>query len=136
MKLKRVGQVVLAVGLAAALGLPGLGVSSTGSDQKTVEGILVDIDCYLADPDHNKGSDHGQVKQCGILCAKMGKPVGLLTAKGKFYVLVVASRRLAYHMGQTLRVTGTLREGLLLLPAKLELKKGETWEEIKLGSLI
>jgi len=135
MKLKRVGQLALTVGLAATLGLPGLGVSSTGSDQKTVEGVLVDTDCYLTDPDHNKGSDHGHVKRCGVLCAKMGKPVGLLTAKGKFYVLVVASSRLADYIGQTLRATGTIRDGVLLLPTKLEFKEGETWKEIRLGSM-
>jgi len=136
MELKRVRQVALAVALAATLGLPGWGVPSTGSDKKTVEGILIDTDCYFADPDHNKGSDHGHVKRCGTLCAKMGKPVGLLTARGKFYVLVVASLRLADHIGETLRFTGTIRDGLLIFPARLELKKGESWEEIKFGSMM
>ena len=63
------------------------------------------------------------------------KPVGLLTAQGKFYVLVVASSRLADYIGQTFRTPGTIRDGVLLLPAKLEFKEGETWKEISLGSM-
>ena len=113
-----------------------IGVGSAENDEKTIEGILIDTDCYFADPDHNKGSDHGHLRRCGTLCARMGKPVGLLTGEGKFYVLVVSAPRLADHIGQTLRVTGTLREGSLFLPTKLELKKEETWEEIKLGSMM
>lgn len=112
-----------------------LDVATAGSDDKKIEGTLIDTDCYLANPGQNKGNTHSSVKTCGTLCARMGKPVGLVTAEGKFYVLVVASPRLADHMGRTLRVTGTLQQGLLLLPAKLEVKKGESWEEIWLGSL-
>ncbi len=113
----------------------GIGVSSASDDEKTIEGILVDTDCYFASPALHTGNDHGQMKRCGSLCAKMGKPVGLLTAEGKFSVLVVASSRLADYIGQTLRATGTIRDGVLLLPTKLEFKEGETWKEIRLGSM-
>ncbi len=113
----------------------GIGVSLASDGEKTIEGILVDTDCYFASPALHKGNDHGQVKRCGTLCAKMGKPVGLLTAEGKFSLLVVASSRLADHIGQTLRATGTIRNRVLLLPTKLEFKEGETWKEIRLGSM-
>lgn len=130
--MKRIAISVLLIALAL-----GFGTAVTGSAQgkdKSIEGTLVDNKCYFADP-ANKGNDHGPMKACGTACAKSGLPVGLLTADGKHLALVVAAPLVAEHIGQTVRATGTERGGSFV-PAKLEVKKGSSWQEIKLSSMM
>jgi len=50
--------------------------------QVTVTGEVLDMACYVA---HGaQGPDHAA---CAKRCAKMGQPLGLLTAEGKVYLL-------------------------------------------------
>ncbi|GIW40038.1 MAG: hypothetical protein KatS3mg076_0615 [Candidatus Binatia bacterium] len=49
----------------------------------TVEGEIVDLACYLG---HGKrGAGHAS---CAKMCAKGGKPIGLLTENGELYLLI------------------------------------------------
>jgi hypothetical protein len=84
-------------------------------------GSLVDASCYLTD-NTQTGNDHMDMKKCGTACLKMGRPAGIVTPDRKFFVLLVASPDIADFVGQTVRVTGKLRNGSILVD-KLEVKK-------------
>ena len=69
-----------------------LGLVVTGQ-QVTVEGELVSAKCYLrADL---TGNDHLGMEGCGTACVRSGNPVGLLTAEGTYYTLVVPALEIA-----------------------------------------
>ena len=127
---KRIATLILVLALAVGVGAR----PASGAEQKarTIEGTLVDTKCYFADP-ANKGNDHGPMKACGTACAKSGLPVGILTADGKHYGLVVPSPSVADYVGQTVRASGSVREGSLV-PTKLEVKTATGWQEVKLGA--
>ena len=115
---------VLAMGVSLAV------ASSQKGEARTVEGTLVDTKCYLSFG--AKTNDHGSMPGCGTACAKGGNPVGVLTAEGNYITLGVAAPAVAEYVGQTVRATGEAKEGVLLAK-KFEVKKGNTWQEIKLG---
>ncbi len=117
---------VLAAGVSAAL-------AGGEGEGKTIEGTLVDAKCYLRMG--ATGNDHMEMKGCGTMCAKRGQPVGLLTAEGKYYPLIVAAPQVAEHVGETLRASGTLKSGSLILD-KLEMKEGDSWKEVKIGTMM
>ncbi len=100
----------------------------------TVEGTLVDSKCYLMD-NSLTGNDHGQVKQCGTLCLKGGTPAALLTKDKKFHAILAPSLVLAPHVGQTVRVSGTLHNGAIAAQ-KVEVNQNGKWEEVKLGAMM
>ncbi|MFQ5962733.1 MAG: hypothetical protein ACE5KZ_00435 [Candidatus Scalinduaceae bacterium] len=105
---------------------------------KTFSGILVDTKCYAMN-NENVTNDHGKMKGCAAMCAKMGIPVGLLIdgkKNGKVYVLAVPAPKLADHMGKWARVTGVekFKRGLVL--EKIEVKKGEIYEEVKIQTMM
>lgn len=117
---------VLAAGVSTAL-------AGGEGEGKTIEGTLVDAKCYLRMG--ATGDDHMGMKGCGTMCAKKGQPVGLLTAEGKYYPLVVPAPQIAEHVGHMLRASGTVKSGSLL-PDKLEMKEGSSWKEIKIGTMM
>ncbi|MBI3669678.1 MAG: hypothetical protein HY237_07865 [Acidobacteria bacterium] len=100
----------------------------------TLEGTLVDSKCYLMD-NSLTGNDHGQVKQCGTLCLKGGSPAALLTKDKKFHAILAPSLVLAPHVGQTVRVSGTLHNGAVAAQ-KVEVNQNGKWEEVKLGAMM
>ncbi len=105
---------------------------------KTYSGILVDTKCYGMNND-NIANDHGKMKGCAVMCAKMGIPVGLLIdgkKGGKVYVLTIPAPSLADHMGKWARVTGVERFKRGLIPEKIEVKKGDTYEEVKIQTMM
>ncbi len=114
--------VVITVGLAAA------------EKVVTVEGTLVDSKCYLKD-NSLTGNDHGPVKECGTMCLKGGTPGALLTKDKKFHAILAPSLVLAPHVGQTVRVHGTLHNGAILAD-KVEVNQNGKWEEVKLGVMM
>ena len=97
-------------------------------------GSLVDASCYLTD-NSQSGNDHTDMKSCGTACLKMGRPAGIVTAEKRFFVLLVASPDIAEFVGQTIRVTGKLRNGSILVD-KLEVKKGTGWVTAKLSTMM
>ncbi len=97
-------------------------------------GSLVDASCYLTD-NTQSGNDHMDMKSCGTACLKMGKPAGIVTADKKFFVLLAPSPDIAEYVGQTIRVTGKLRNGSILVD-KLEVKKGTGWITAKISTMM
>ncbi len=113
---------VLVAGFSAAL-------AGGEGEGETLEGKLVSAKCYLRAG--LTDNDHAGMKGCGTACVQAGNPVGLLTADGKYYTLVVPAPQIAEHVGQTLRANGTIKFGSLV-PDKLEMKEGGSWKEVKI----
>jgi hypothetical protein len=78
-------------------------------EEVTVKGEVIDLWCYLEGGDH--GADH---KECAVMCAKAGNPIGILDAKGNVYVAMGIKEHqpgrnvLIDKMAETVTVTGTL----------------------------
>ena len=105
-----------------------LGSVLTGQ-QVTVEGELVSAKCYLREG--LTGNDHLGMEDCGTTCVRSGNPVGLLTAEGAYYTLVVPAPEITDHVGRTLRVRGTIKAGSVV-PDQLEMKEGDSWEAVEI----
>ncbi len=101
----------------------------------TIEGTLIDTKCYSMSTT-NKGNDHmtpeGTKPACAAACAKMGIPVGLLTAKGNVLVILAPAPAFKDHMAATARVTGTKAfGGAAIVPDKAEVKGADgNWTEV------
>ena len=105
-----------------------LGLVVTGQ-QVTVEGELVSAKCYLrADL---TGNDHLEMEGCGTACVRSGNPVGLLTAEGMHYTLVIPAPEIADYIGRTLRARGTIKAGSVV-PDQLEMQEGASWEAVEI----
>jgi hypothetical protein len=108
-------------------------LSVVAAQDRTVEGTLVDAKCYLGQGE--KGNDHGGMQGCGTMCLKGGSTAGVVTKTGSFHALVAPAPALAEYVGQTVRVSGTERNGALLAK-KVEVNKGGKWQEVKLGGMM
>ena len=83
---RMLGALVLMAGLVFALGVGAEDAKGAKAAPKsmTVKGELVDMGCYVG---HGaKGEKH---KDCATKCIAGGMPMGLLTDKGKLYLLTV-----------------------------------------------
>lgn len=118
---------LLLAALAASPALVG------AQNQITVEGTLVDSKCYLGMGE--KDEAHGQMAACGSMCLKGGQPAGLVTADDTFHVLVASSTALAPHVGHTVRVTGMVKNGALIV-SKAERSANGSYTEIELPSMM
>lgn len=108
--------------------------------QKEMEvyGTLIDTKCYGINHS-NLEDDHmtisGKMESCAKMCAKSGIPVGLLVdgkIDGKVYTLAVPAPALADYMGKAVRVTGIMSIPNSIVAKKIELMKGDKFEEISL----
>lgn len=112
-----------------------LAAGSVAAQQATtVEGTLVDAKCYLGD-NTLTGNDHGAMKGCGTMCLKGGSTAGILTKDKRFHALVAPAGPLADYVGRTVRINGTLHNGAIMAK-KVEVSKGGSWQEIKLGPMM
>ncbi len=105
---------------------------------KAFTGVLVDMKCYSMNND-NTSDDHQSMEKCATMCAKMGIPVGLLIdgkKGGKLYVLTLPAPALSDYMGQHVRVTGTKASKGVLIPDKIEIMKGDKYEEIDVTTMM
>jgi hypothetical protein len=99
--------------VAGAFLLLGLGTSVAIAEPQgetvKVKGEVIDLWCFLEGGDH--GVDH---KECAVMCAKAGNPIGLLTEKGEIYVMMGMKDHqpgreiLIDKMAETVTVEGTL----------------------------
>jgi len=116
----------LCVGLVVGALVLALSVSAFAATQ-TISGQLIDQSCYKMNS-ANTGVDHkmpsGDVKDCAITCAKMGRPVALLTADGKVYTVtgdLAANNnaKLVPHMSHKVELTGDVSEtgGTMMIAA-------------------
>ena len=119
--MKRMGACI--VGVVCLLGSVLMG------QQVTVEGELVSAKCYLREG--LTGNDHLGMEDCGTTCVRSGNPVGLLTAEGTYYTLVVPAPEIADHIGRRLRASGTINAGSLV-PDRLEMPEGDSWEDVEI----
>jgi len=85
---------------------------------ETVKGQIVDESCYKMDKS-NTGNDHmmpkGETKACAEACAKMGRPLALLTADGKVYEIAGGlaadkNAKLIPHISHTVEITGDVMD--------------------------
>lgn len=99
---------------ASVLALSGSAFAAT----QTISGQLIDQSCYRMNSS-NTGVDHkmpsGDVKDCATTCAKMGRPVALLTSDGKVYTVtgdLAANNnaKLVPHMSHKVELTGDVTE--------------------------
>jgi hypothetical protein len=86
---------------------------------ETVKGRIVDVSCYNMDKEHNAGKDHkmksGDTADCAAACAKMGRPMALLTDDGKVYELTGGlaadkNAKIVPHVSHVVEVTGEVTE--------------------------
>ncbi|PYU25836.1 MAG: hypothetical protein DMG32_11230 [Acidobacteria bacterium] len=103
--------------LTVAVFVLALGAVAFAATQ-TISGQLIDQTCYKMNSS-NSGVDHkmpsGDVKDCAITCAKMGRPLALLTADGKVYTVtgdLAANNnaKLVPHMSHKVELTGDVTE--------------------------
>jgi len=97
----------------------------------TITGTLVDLTCYA------KGgfltNDHGDMKNCGSMCAAGGLPVAVVDKDKKAHFLGVPSSGYAEYIGKEVRFTGMHgKHADVFLPEKLEVKEADKWVEKKL----
>jgi hypothetical protein len=127
--MKKYAAMAATLAIVAALSF----ASTIQAAPKTYEGTLVDSKCYLA---HGEmGNDHMGMKDCGTTCLRGGNPAGLVTSMKEFHTIVAPSIALAPYVGQTIRVTGEEKSGAIVAD-KVEVKKGDMWEEIKLSGMM
>lgn len=110
--MRRVCAGLTALTFVLALGAPAFAKS------ETVKGQIVDQSCYNREKT-NTGVDHkmprGDVKDCAIACAKMGRPMALLTSEGKVYELTGGlaaenNAKIVPHVAHTVEVTGEVTD--------------------------
>jgi hypothetical protein len=110
-----------ALAVVAALSAPALAKS------ETVKGQIVDVSCYTMNKANN-GVDHkmpkGDTKDCAIDCAKMGRPMAVLTAEGKVYQIAGGlaadkNAKIVAHVGHTVEITGDVmdHDGKMMITA-------------------
>lgn len=128
-------KVKSAVGSLLVLWMASYSPAILGADKAvSVEGTLVDSKCYLKD-NSLTGNDHGPMKQSGTMCLKAGTPAAVLTKDKKFHAIIAPSSALAEHVGEKVRVNGSLHNGSILAD-KIEVSKEGKWEEVKLGAMM
>jgi hypothetical protein len=104
-------------GLTVAVFVLALGGVAFAATQ-TISGQLIDQTCHKMNSS-NTGVDHkmpsGDVKDCAITCAKMGRAVALLTSDGKVYAVTGdlaanSNAKLVPHMSHKVELTGDVNE--------------------------
>lgn len=129
--MKRGISLLLVTALILTMSVAFAGEEKKATKETTITGELVDTKCCTGMD--KRGADH---ELCAVQCAKGGIPVGVLDEKsGKVYVLLTSSMGLADYMAKTVRVTGSVNDkytAQAIIPVKLEVKKGDKWEEVKL----
>ncbi|HTR47012.1 MAG TPA: hypothetical protein VMM16_06480 [Verrucomicrobiae bacterium] len=120
--------------LAVCAVLAGAAAAAGAERNQVWTGKLVDASCYATD-NTQSGNDHLDMRKCGTACLKMGKPAGIVTAEKKLLILLAPSPDIAEYVGQTIRVTGKLRNGSILVD-KLEVKQANGWVTAKLSTMM
>lgn len=113
--------------LLVVLGTLLLAGAMPANPEETVEGVLMDTQCYLKVGLQESLKD----KKCLTECARAGIPTAIVTSAGKVYVLVTPSARLADHMTKRARITGGLKGGMLV-PRTVEVQEGDIWTSVSL----
>ena len=99
----------------------------------TIEGTLVDSSCYLGM--NMTENDHGNMRACGTACLNMGQPAGIVTSDGTFHAIVAPATKLASHAGHTVRITGMLKEGVIMA-TKAEMNANGRYTEFDIKGMM
>ncbi len=105
------------------------GMDAPSGKKVTLSGTLVDVNCYLKDG--HTGDDHDSMKKCGRDCLNDGLPAGLLVGK-MLYVIIFPGPVFADCVGKTVEVSGTVKNGSMLLPEKAFVVEKDKKKPIKL----
>jgi hypothetical protein len=97
-------------------------------------GTLVDATCFFDNP-ADTGNVHEGMEKCGEACLRLGRPAGILTADKKFSILIAPSPDIAKYAGQTIRVTGQMKNGMIQV-TKFEVQQGKDWQEVRLSAIM
>ena len=119
-----------------ALLMVALSAASNLAADQTWTGSLIDARCYLKyGASMASGNNHMGTNDCGTVCLRLGQPAALLTPAKKVILLIVPSPAIADYVGQPIRVTGTLKDGAIIV-AKFEVKKGDGWKNVALPNMM
>lgn len=124
--------------LVAALTIMTVGVGPLAAQAPaTVEGQLVDGRCYLLNSKYAgaAANNHDAKKGCGQMCLDMGIPGAVLTKDGKYVPIIGASLSMSEFVGETIRVTGKMKDSAILAD-KVEVNKGGTWTAVKMATMM
>jgi hypothetical protein len=108
----------LFAGMTVAAFVVALGAPAFAKTE-TVKGRVIDESCYNMDKANNAGKDHkmknGDTADCAIACAKMGRPMAILTDDGKVYELTGGlaadkNAKIVPHVSHVVEVTGDVSE--------------------------
>jgi hypothetical protein len=123
------------LGLAAACLLAGrMAADARPPASQTWTGTLVDATCYF-DNSADTGNTHEGMEKCGEACLRLGRPAGILTADKKFTILIAPSPDIAKYAGDTIRVTGRMNAGMILVE-KFEVQQGAEWQTVRLSAIM
>ncbi len=81
--------------------MKGMDMASKGGQKVTLEGEVLDMDCFMNEGAH--GKDH---QSCAVHCLNMGAPVGLLTKDQKVYFLTANEDKGMFKYYQQVRKMG------------------------------
>ena len=100
-------------GFLAPLGILAQHSHTKKEKQVSLEGEIVDLQCFLVHPDYSTGESHAK---CAKVCINKGLPVGLLTEDENLYLLLGPGHdslkaQVADLAGKKVTVVGTLIEG-------------------------
>jgi|SRR5215831_4480672 len=125
------GYVLLA---AACLLLVGITADARPPTSETWTGTLVDATCYFENP-ADTGNIHEGMENCGMACLQLGRPAGIVMPDKKFAILIAPSPDIAKYAGDTIRVAGKMKNGMIQV-TKFEVKQGVDWQVVRLSSIM
>ncbi len=123
-------RVLNVLGLLVATALTAYSGEKGKMGSATITGTLVDAQCYIA-----KGltaNKHGDMDDCGTMCARAGIPVGVLAANNKLTFIAAPAPKFADAVGFKVKVTGMLKGGAIV-PETFKYEKGGKWVDIPIS---
>lgn len=108
----------------------------------TVEGVLVDVQCFAINKSKLKGdpqADRSLLSTCSPEAAKSGVPVVVwngLVSGGELITVSAPAYLLAEHLSLPVRVEGELIAPRIVKPEKLEVKTPEGWIEVRTRAML
>ena len=122
-----------------ALVLP---LSSLAGETITVEGVLVDVQCYVLNKSKLSGdmaADRRVLAACPAEPAKAGMPVAVWNGRvagGELTTVASPAYLLAEHLAKPARLTGELIAPRIVKPTKLEVKTSDGWVEVPTTAML
>ncbi len=119
-----------------------LPLSSLAGETVTVEGVLVDMQCYVLNKSRLSGdmkADRQVLAACPTEPAKSGMPVAIWNgqvAGGELTTLASPASMLAEHLAKPARLTGELIAPRIIKPTRLEIKTPDGWVEVPTTAML